>query len=96
MESGVTEVEDPALAGLFDPSDAGAGDSGALFPSVAAAGAGTMPGMADVHCSFCGKSTEAVEKVIAGPEGVYICNECVMLCVDILGEELQGGTGSVA
>jgi ATP-dependent Clp protease ATP-binding subunit ClpX len=55
-----------------------------------------MPGMADVHCSFCGKSTEAVEKVIAGPDGVYICNECVMLCVDILGEELRGSTGSVA
>ena len=44
--------------------------------------------------SFCGKSKEAVEKVIAGPEGVYICNECVMLCVDILNEELQDSSGS--
>lgn len=34
-------------------------------------------------CSFCAKPSSAVEKVIAGP-GVYICNECVELCNDIL------------
>jgi hypothetical protein len=38
----------------------------------------------DVDCSFCGKSQKQVEKVIAGPGGVYICNECVDLCRDIL------------
>jgi len=38
-------------------------------------------------CSFCGKSRHEVAKLIAGP-GVYICNECVGLCNDILAEEL--------
>jgi ATP-dependent Clp protease ATP-binding subunit ClpX len=37
-------------------------------------------------CSFCAKPSSAVEKVIAGP-GVYICNECVELCNDILRSE---------
>ncbi|MGD0556159.1 MAG: ClpX C4-type zinc finger protein [Streptosporangiaceae bacterium] len=41
-----------------------------------------------VRCSFCGKPSTEVEKVIAGP-GVYICNECVGLCNDILGTERQ-------
>jgi hypothetical protein len=36
-----------------------------------------------VRCSFCTKESEAVEKIIAGP-GLYICNECVALCNDIL------------
>ena len=31
-----------------------------------------------IHCSFCGKSQDEVDKIIAGP-GVYICNECVAL-----------------
>jgi ATP-dependent Clp protease ATP-binding subunit ClpX len=39
-----------------------------------------------VRCSFCTKPSSEVEKVIAGP-GVYICNECVDLCNDILGAE---------
>jgi len=39
-----------------------------------------------VVCSFCGKSQAQIDKLIAGP-GVYICNECVDLCVDILDEE---------
>jgi len=39
-----------------------------------------------VCCSFCAKPSSAVEKVIAGP-GVYICNECVGLCNDILRAE---------
>jgi ATP-dependent Clp protease ATP-binding subunit ClpX len=38
------------------------------------------------HCSFCGKPSEAVAKVIAGP-GVFICNICVDLCNDILTEQ---------
>ncbi|MBQ8947710.1 MAG: ATP-dependent Clp protease ATP-binding subunit ClpX [Lachnospiraceae bacterium] len=37
-----------------------------------------------VKCSFCGKSQDAVRKLIAGPTGVYICDECVEICVDIL------------
>ena len=39
-----------------------------------------------VRCSFCGKHQEQVERVIAGP-GAYICNECVHLCMNILGDE---------
>lgn len=43
----------------------------------------------NVRCSFCGKSQEAVDKVIAGP-GVYICNECIKICNNILeGEEYE-------
>ena len=40
----------------------------------------------DMNCSFCGKSQFDVQKLIAGPE-VYICNECINLCGDILLEE---------
>jgi ATP-dependent Clp protease ATP-binding subunit ClpX len=47
------------------------------------------PSKYDSHlkCSFCGKSQEQVRKLIAGP-GVYICDECVELCNEILDEEL--------
>lgn len=41
-----------------------------------------------VRCSFCAKPGSEVQKVIAGP-GVFICNECVGLCRDILGVEEQ-------
>ncbi len=41
-----------------------------------------------VRCSFCGKHQEQVERIIAGP-GAYICNECVHLCMSILGEEQE-------
>ena len=37
-------------------------------------------------CSFCGKSQKEVKKLIAGP-GVYICDECIELCNDIIAEE---------
>jgi ATP-dependent Clp protease ATP-binding subunit ClpX len=39
-----------------------------------------------LHCTFCGKSQHEVRKLIAGPT-VFICNECVELCMDIIGEE---------
>lgn len=39
------------------------------------------------RCSFCGKSQEQVQRLIAGPGGVYICDECVDLCREILEEE---------
>lgn len=42
-----------------------------------------------LRCSFCGKSEKQVQKLIAGPDGVYICDECVDLCDEILAEELQ-------
>ena len=40
------------------------------------------------RCSFCGKDSDAVERLIAGP-GVYICNECIALCNSILEEEME-------
>ena len=40
-----------------------------------------------VTCSFCGKSQDQVKKIVAGP-GVYICNECIDLCKQIIDEEL--------
>lgn len=42
--------------------------------------------MKDLSCSFCGKSQREVKKLIAGPS-VYICDECVSLCRDIINEE---------
>jgi ATP-dependent Clp protease ATP-binding subunit ClpX len=39
-----------------------------------------------LYCSFCGKSQHEVRKLIAGPT-VFICDECVELCMDIIGEE---------
>ena len=39
-----------------------------------------------LHCSFCGKTEDQVERLIAGP-GVYICNECVMLCDEMLTQD---------
>jgi len=50
-----------------------------------------------LYCSFCGKSQHEVRKLIAGPS-VFICDECVELCNDIIREEIQeksaGGSGS--
>jgi ATP-dependent Clp protease ATP-binding subunit ClpX len=42
-----------------------------------------------LKCSFCGKSQKQVKKLIAGP-GVYICDECIELCNEIIEEELSG------
>lgn len=39
-------------------------------------------------CSFCGRSGDEVEKLVAGP-GVYICNECIEVCKDIIAEEMK-------
>ncbi|WJY99360.1 ATP-dependent Clp protease ATP-binding subunit ClpX [Corynebacterium hansenii] len=44
-----------------------------------------------LKCSFCGKSQKQVKKLIAGP-GVYICNECIELCNEIIEEELNVGS----
>ena len=40
-----------------------------------------------IKCSFCGKRQDQVQKLVAGP-GVYICNECIMLCYEIISEDL--------
>ncbi len=41
-----------------------------------------------IRCSFCGKNQDQVRKMIAGTNGVYICDECIELCSEILEEEL--------
>ena len=43
-----------------------------------------------LRCSFCGKVEEQVRKMLSGPNGIYICNECVELCSEILAEEFDG------
>ena len=43
----------------------------------------------DIRCSFCNKVQSQVRKLIAGPAGVYICDECIDICADILEEELE-------
>ncbi|MCD6048101.1 MAG: clpX [Gammaproteobacteria bacterium] len=47
-----------------------------------------------MHCSFCGKSQFDVHKLIAGP-GVYICDQCIALCSDVIREELHEKSGAV-
>ncbi|WP_322630376.1 ATP-dependent Clp protease ATP-binding subunit ClpX [Aedoeadaptatus coxii] len=47
----------------------------------------------DLRCSFCGKSQDQVERLIAGPD-VYICDECIHLCESILGQEAVNEEGS--
>jgi len=50
-----------------------------------------MAGRSDdrLRCSFCGKPQEQVRKLIAGPNGAYICDECVDICAEIIEEELE-------
>ena len=48
-----------------------------------------------VRCSFCNKTQAQVRKLIAGPNGTYICDECIGICSEIIEEELdysEGGT----
>ncbi len=42
-----------------------------------------------VRCSFCNKTQEQVRKLIAGPAGVYICDECIDICAEIMEEEYE-------
>ena len=50
------------------------------------------------RCSFCGKTQDQVRKLIAGPNGAYICDECVDICAEIIDEELENdeAAGEVA
>ena len=43
----------------------------------------------DCAASFCGKTQDQVRKLIAGPNGAYICDECVDVCAEIIDEELE-------
>jgi ATP-dependent Clp protease ATP-binding subunit ClpX len=54
-------------------------------------GPGARGGREVEKCTFCAKNRHIVESLIAGPPGVYICNECVELCNSILLEELHRG-----
>lgn len=47
----------------------------------------------EIYCSFCGKSASEVQKIVAGPNGIYICNECVDLAKNIIDEELAVDKG---
>jgi ATP-dependent Clp protease ATP-binding subunit ClpX len=47
----------------------------------------TSRGGRSYACSFCGKRQDQVQRLIAGPGGVYICNECVSLCNEIIAQE---------
>ena len=42
----------------------------------------------NLHCSFCGKSQNEVKKLVAG-RGVYICDECIDVCINIVSDELH-------
>ncbi|MBU44983.1 MAG: ATP-dependent Clp protease ATP-binding subunit ClpX [Spirochaetaceae bacterium] len=46
-----------------------------------------------LHCSFCGKEQDSVRRLVAGP-GVYICDECIELCNEIIAEEGEQETGA--
>ncbi len=50
-----------------------------------------MPGKngEKIRCSFCNKTEDQVRKLIAGPSGVYICDECIDICSEIIEEELE-------
>ncbi|MBQ7933768.1 MAG: ATP-dependent Clp protease ATP-binding subunit ClpX [Lachnospiraceae bacterium] len=50
--------------------------------------AGKIPGN-EIHCSFCNKTERQVRKMLAGPNGAYICDECIEICADILEEEFE-------
>ncbi len=42
-----------------------------------------------IRCSFCNKTQDQVRKLIAGPNGAYICDECIAICADIIEEEMD-------
>lgn len=43
----------------------------------------------EIRCSFCGKTQEQVRKMISGPNGAFICDECVDICAEIIEEEFE-------
>jgi ATP-dependent Clp protease ATP-binding subunit ClpX len=45
--------------------------------------------MADYRCSFCGKRQDQVRKLIAGPGPIFICDQCVALCNQIIDDDLS-------
>ena len=49
----------------------------------------------NLFCSFCGKNQKEVKKLIAGP-AVYICDECIQLCSEIIDEETEKDAGELS
>ena len=58
--------------------------------------AGNRTNRVQYHCSFCGKNQDQVRRLIAGPGAVYICDECVDLCREIIDEETGAHTPTAA
>jgi len=58
--------------------------------------AGNRTNRVQYHCSFCGKNQDQVRRLIAGPGAVYICDECVDLCREIIDEETGSATTTAA
>ncbi|MCD8365049.1 MAG: ATP-dependent Clp protease ATP-binding subunit ClpX [Clostridiales bacterium] len=56
--------------------------------------AGRMNQEDKIRCSFCGKSQGQVNKLIAGPNGAYICDECIEICNEIIEEDMIRGEGA--
>ena len=68
-----------------------------ILPSIGSNGAqatltykGTRLEKTNSNCSFCGNSQPEIEKLIAGPGAVFICNQCIELCQKILSNEPMG------
>ena len=58
--------------------------------------AGNRSNRVQYHCSFCGKNQDQVRRLIAGPGSVYICDECINLCREIIDEESGSPTQTTA
>ena len=43
------------------------------------------------NCSFCGRSQDEVQRLIAGPPPIFICDECIAICNQVIAEERQAG-----
>ncbi len=63
------------------------GEEEAMASTASTAEAGTGGERQEYACSFCGKRPEEIRRLIAGPKGVFICDECVALCNKIIAEE---------
>ena len=48
-----------------------------------------MGGGEKIRCSFCGRTEGQVRKMISGPSGAFICDECVDICMEIIEEEMM-------
>ena len=70
-------------------SGAGGGLSGGPGGAGVGSGSGSSTGGRAYRCSFCGKQQAQVKRLIAGPEQVYICDECVHVCTQILTEQVS-------